>query len=215
MNAAQPATSRRDLRKQSRRAAIVAEARRAFLRDGYAGMSMSGLVATLGGSKATLWSYFTSKAALFGAVLEDAAGAYARDVGELLRLSDDLRSGLFALCRGLIGKIVSPEPLQLTRLVLAESGARPEVGKIFYDHAIQPMEASVGAFLSRHMREGRLRAGDPGLAARILLDLCNGPQTRCLWGAERLDDARIETKAAEITDIFLRAYGAEAPLAGP
>jgi AcrR family transcriptional regulator len=212
---AEPTLSRRDLQKQTRRSTIVAEARQAFLRDGYAGMSMSGLIATLGGSKATLWSYFPSKVALFAAVLEDAAGAYARDVGEFLRLSDDLPSGLFELCNRLIGKIVSPEPLRLTRLVLAESGRSPEVGKIFYAHAVQPMEASVAAYLSRHMDEGRLRPTAPMAAARILIDLCNGSQVRCLWGAERLDADDIERAAAEITQIFLRAYGLEPTNARP
>jgi AcrR family transcriptional regulator len=207
--AAEPAPSRRDLRKQTRRSAIVRAARQAFLRDGYAGMSMSGLIATLGGSKATLWSYFPSKEALFAAVLEDAAGAYARDMGEALRLSDDLRSGLFELCNSLIAKIISPEPLQLTRLVLAESGRSPEVGEIFYAHAVGPMEASVAAYLTRHMDAGRLRDAPPKLAARVLIDLCNGPQARCLWGAESLDEAQIETEAANIADVFLRAYGAD------
>jgi len=201
--------SRRDLRKQTRRSAIVREARQAFLRDGYAGMSMSGLIATLGGSKATLWSYFPSKAALFAAVLEDAAGAYARELGEALRLSDDLRSGLVELCKSLIGKIVSPEPLQLTRLVLAESGRFPEVGEIFYAHAVGPMEASVAAYLTRHMKAGRLRDTQAELAARILIDLCNGPQARCLWGAERFDEGRIARDAANIADIFLRAYSSD------
>jgi AcrR family transcriptional regulator len=208
-DAAEPTLSRRDLRKQIRRSTIVAEARKAFLRDGYAGMSMSGLIATLGGSKATLWSYFPSKEALFAAVLEDAAGAYARDVGEFLRLSDDLGNGLFELCKSLIGKIVSPEPLHLTRLVLAESGRFPEVGKIFYAHAIQPMEASVAVYLNRHMEAGRLRQTAPMAAARILIDLCNAPQARCLWGAESFDDSEIERTAANIAHIFLRAYGPE------
>jgi AcrR family transcriptional regulator len=202
----EPIASRRDLRKQTRGAAIVRAAREAFLRDGYAGMSMSGLIETLGGSKATLWSYFPSKAALFAAVLKDAAGAYARDMGEFLRLSDDPRSGLLEFCKNLIGKIVSPEPLRLTRLVLAESGRSPEVGKIFYAHAVQPMEASIAAYLNRHMDDGRLRKTEPSLAARILIDLCNGPQARCLWAGESLDEGQIQREAAHITDIFLRAY---------
>jgi len=177
-------------------------------------MSMSGLIATLGGSKATLWSYFPSKEALFAAVLEDAAGAYARDMGEFLRLSDDLRSGLLELCKNLIGTIVSPAPLRLTRLVLSESGRSPEVGKIFYAHAVGPMEASIAAYLHRYIQSGRLRDVPPTLAARVLIDLCNGPQARCLWGGESLDDAEIERDAANITDVFLRAYGRDPPLAG-
>jgi AcrR family transcriptional regulator len=172
-------------------------------------MSMSGLIATLGGSKATLWSYFPTKADLFAAVLEDAAGAYARDMGEVLQLSDDLRSGLFNLCENLIRTIVSPEPLRLTRLVLSESGRFPEVGKIFYAHAVSPMEAAVADYLTRHMDQGRLRAAPPMLAARALIDLCNGAQARSLWGVESLDDAQIEQLSASIIDIFLRAYSPE------
>jgi AcrR family transcriptional regulator len=206
---AEPSPRRRDLRKQTRRSAIVREARQAFLRDGYAGMSMSGLVATLGGSKATLWGYFPSKESLFAAVLEDAAGAYARDMGDFLRLSDDPRSGVRELCKRLIATIVSPEPLDMTRLVLAESGRSPEVGRAFYTHAVGPMQASVAAYLKRQIEEKRLRDADPAIAARILIDLCNGPQARCLWGAETLDEPEIDRDAAQITDVFLRAYGVE------
>lgn len=207
----EPVSTRRTLLKQSRRSAIVLEARRAFLRDGYAGMSMSALVATLGGSKATLWSYFPSKEILFAAVLEDAAGAYARDMDELLRLSDDLRSGIFQLCVNLIGKIVSPEPMQLTRLVLAESGRFPEIGKIFYAHAVQPMEMSVAAYLKRHLDQGRLRKVAPMVVARNIIDLCNGPQARSLWGVTSLSADEIERDAENITDMVMRAYSFDVP----
>jgi hypothetical protein len=46
-------------------------------------------------------------------------------------------------------------------------------------------------------------------AARILIDLCNAPQARCLWGAESFDDSAIERTAANIAHIFLRAYSPE------
>ncbi len=205
--AAERAIRPRALRKEARRSAIIRHAREAFLRDGYAGMSMSGLIAKLGGSKATLWSYFPSKEALFSAVLDDAAGGYARDVDEFLRLSDEPRSGLFEFCKSLIGTIISPEPLQLTRLVLAESGRSPEVGRSFYAHGVQPVEDYLTAYLTRHMEAGRLRAADPRLAAKTLIDLCNGPQIRCLWGAETLDEDAVALIAVNITDLFLRAYG--------
>jgi len=212
--ASAPVLGRRDLKKQTRRSAIIHAARQAFLREGYAGMSMSGLIASLGGSKATLWSYFPSKETLFAAVLEEAAGAYARDVGEGLRLSEDPRSGVFDLCNSLIGKIISPEPLHLTRLVVAESGRHPELGKTFYAHAVQPMEASIAAYLERQIKTGRLRDIDAGLAARVLIDLCNGRQTRCLWGERSPDTGEIAQEAARITDIFLSAFGPLEPIGG-
>ena len=45
----EPALGKREARKQDRRDAIVAAARRSFLEEGYAATSMSGLLKTLGG----------------------------------------------------------------------------------------------------------------------------------------------------------------------
>ncbi|MFY0108264.1 TetR/AcrR family transcriptional regulator, partial [Acinetobacter baumannii] len=77
--------SRREARKQDRRQAILDAARTSFFEQGYDGTSMSGLLATLGGSKATLWSYFRSKEELFAAVLDEATAAHR---GSLLECID-------------------------------------------------------------------------------------------------------------------------------
>ncbi len=205
-----PPLSRRDSRKQDRRSAIVCAAKGAFLENGYAGMSMSGLVATLGASKATLWSYFRSKEDLFAAVLEDAAGAYGRALAQRLMLSDDLRSGLVTFGKDLIGKMLSEEGLALSRLITAESGRFPEVGKLFYAQAAGPVEASLIAYLRRHIDGGALLPDDPARLARTLIDLCQGIQQRRLWGLERLNDQEIEAEASRVADVFLRAFGAPA-----
>jgi AcrR family transcriptional regulator len=171
---------------------------------------MSGLVATLGASKATLWSYFRSKEDLFAAVLEDAAGAYGRALAQRLMLSDDLRSGLVTFGKDLIGKMLSEEGLALSRLITAESGRFPEVGKLFYAQAAGPVEASLIAYLRRHIDGGALLPDDPARLARTLIDLCQGIQQRRLWGLERLNDQEIEAEASRVADVFLRAFGAPA-----
>jgi AcrR family transcriptional regulator len=199
--------SRRDSRKHDRRSAIVRAAKESFLENGYAGMSMSGLIATLGGSKATLWSYFRSKEDLFAAVLEDAVGAYGRALAQRLLLSDDLRGGLLTFSKGLIEKMLSSEGLSLFRLITAESGRFPEVGKLFYIQAAGPVEASLAAYLRRHMDDGALLPDDPARLARTLIDLCHGFQQRRLWGLELLNDQAIEAEASGVVDVFLRAYG--------
>jgi AcrR family transcriptional regulator len=199
--------SRRDSRKHDKRSAIVSAAKESFLKNGYAAMSMSGLLETLGGSKATLWSYFRSKEELFAAVLEDAVGAYGRALAERLLLSDDLRSGLYTFSRDVIGKMLSDEGLALFRLVTAESGRFPEVGKLFYAQAAGPVEASLAAYLRRHMDAGALMQDDPARLAQTLIDLCHGCQQRRLWGLEQLDDEQIEAEASRAADVFLRAFG--------
>jgi AcrR family transcriptional regulator len=203
-----PPLSRRDSRKQDKRSAIVSAAKHAFMENGYARMSMSGLVATLGGSKATLWSYFRSKEDLFAAVLEDAVGAYGRALAERLLLSDDLREGLFIFSKGLIGKMLSDDGLQLYRLITAESGRFPEVGKLFYAQAAGPVEAALAAYLRRHIDRSALVAEDPSSMARTLIVLCHGSQERSLWGLEMLKEDEIDAEASRVSDIFLRAFRA-------
>src|SRR3546814_3412867 len=69
-------------RKTQRRASILEVARRSFFEKGYAATTMSGIAATLGGSKSTLWRYFSSKEELFAAVLDDATAEFKRELGE-------------------------------------------------------------------------------------------------------------------------------------
>ena len=69
-------------RKDQRRRLIVETARAAFFRNGYGGTTMSSIAADLGGSKATLWSYFRNKQDLFTAVIDDMVERY----GEALRM---------------------------------------------------------------------------------------------------------------------------------
>jgi AcrR family transcriptional regulator len=209
-----PALSRRDLRKQDKRSAIVAAAKESFLKNGYARMSMSGLIATLGGSKATLWSYFRSKEELFAAILEEAAGAYGRALAERLMLSDDLRSGLFTFSRDLLVKMLSHEGLELSRLITAECVRFPEISKLFETQAVGPVEASLLAYLRRHIDDGGLRQDDPSRMSRTLIALCQGAQQRRLWGLETMDDERIDAEASWVADVFLRAYGAEREIRG-
>jgi AcrR family transcriptional regulator len=199
--------SRRDIRKHDKRSAIVSAAKESFLENGYARMSMSGLVATLGGSKATLWSYFPSKEDLFAAVIEDAVGAYGRALSERLLLSDDLRGGLTTFAKDLIGKMLSDEGLALCRLITAESGRFPEVGALFYTQGPGPVEACLTAYLRRHMDVGALAQDDPARLARTLIDLCHGFQQRRLWGLEMLNEEQIDVESSSIADVFLRAFG--------
>lgn len=56
--------------KLTKRDKILHSARQLFLSEGYAGLSMNGLIRVAGGSKATLYAHFSNKDELFDAVLE-------------------------------------------------------------------------------------------------------------------------------------------------
>jgi TetR/AcrR family transcriptional regulator, mexJK operon transcriptional repressor len=59
-----PSLSRREARPEVRREIILNVAMQSFLKHGYAGTTMSVIAETLGGSKGTLWSYYSSKEVL-------------------------------------------------------------------------------------------------------------------------------------------------------
>ena len=209
MNACiEPSATRRALRKQDRRRAILDAARASFLEHGYAGTSMSALLKALGGSKATLWSYFRSKEELFAAVIEDVTATFRTELGGVLTATDGLEHGLFEFCRAFLRKIASSEGLPTWRLVVAESGRFPEVGRIFYERAARHTQTMLAAFLAPRVAAGELRAEDPAHMASVLISLCAGHQNRLLWGVASCDPASVDADAAIFARLFLRAFGA-------
>ena len=179
------------------------------MEKGFAGTSMSGLLSTLGGSKATLWSYFRSKEELFAAVLDDAVVEHRSALLACIEPTGDLVDSLVLFCRRFLEKLSSPDSLALWRLIGAESARNPEIGRIFYERAPRQIEQGLTAFLSRHMEKGELRKEEPLRAARVLMSLCTGRQHRMLWGVANADAAEIEMDAAATVDLFLRAYRPE------
>ena len=205
---AKKAPGKREARKIDRREAIVEVAKRQFLDNGYAATSMSAIAAELGGSKATLWSYFPSKEDLFAAVLDDATAAYRQQFADLLRPSKDMPSAVLQFTRSFMAKLTLPEPLRLHRLIVAESGRNPELGQLFFERAPAPTLALLRDFMADGMASGQLRQADPQLAADALTSLClGGMHRRILWGAPTPSPEAVETEARNVTEIFMAAFG--------
>ena len=203
-----PSPSKREARKQDRRLAILCVAKRTFLENGYSGTSMSAIAAELGGSKATLWSYFPSKEDLFAAMLDEATHAYRQQLTDVLKPSDDVRATLMEFARGFLTKVTSPDALRLHRLVAAEVGRAPEVGEIFYRRAPQRTRQLLTEFVAEAMAAGQLRDEDPADAARVMTALCTGGlHQRLIWGQDEATPERIEAEAQRAVEVFLRAFG--------
>ncbi len=56
-------------RQVEKREGILAAATEMFLEEGYAGVSVDGIIARIGGSKRTLYAYFGDKDGLFAAII--------------------------------------------------------------------------------------------------------------------------------------------------
>lgn len=205
-----PVLGRRETRRIDRREAIIAVAHNSFLELGYAATTMSGIAGTIGGSKATLWSYFPSKEALFEAVLDTATSAYRAQLSTLLDPSVDPEHTIRAFCHSFLKRVTTPEALALQRLAHAEAGRFPEMGKIFYERGPRSTHSLLAGFIGSAMERGLLRQDNPMRAARTLTSLCmSGIHQQLILG--RLSaptPALIATDADAATDLFLRAYAA-------
>lgn len=208
MGEEQPVVGRREARRIDRRAAILTIATASFLEHGYSATSMSAIAASVGGSKATLWNHFPSKEALFAAVLDEATSAYRARISCLLDGDDDLQTTLRRFCISFLERVTSPEAISLHRLVYAEAGRFPEMGRIFYDRAPRAIYAIVGEYLHMAMERGALRSADPVEAAKMLASLCmSGTHQQLLTGGLIAPTAELLVADAEAAiDIFLRAY---------
>ncbi len=199
---------RREARRIDRREAIIAVAYASFLEHGYAATTMSGIAATVGGSKATLWSYFPSKEALFEAVLDKATSTYRAQLSTLLDAGADLADTIRSFGISFLSKVTTPEALALQRLAHGEAGRFPEMGTAFYERGPRTTQTMLASFISSAMERGLLRRDDALRAARALSALCmSGCHQQLLFG--RLESVSAEMIAADAdaaTELFLRAY---------
>jgi AcrR family transcriptional regulator len=192
---------------EARRQAIVEAAAEAFREKGFDAASMADVSARLGGSKATLYSYFSSKEDLFAAVMMQAAKAQASNIFQTLHDADALEPALFAFGRDYIAFMLKPEVLAVSRMCVAD-GERTGVGRIVYEKGVRVAWGLVAERLERAMQEGILRRADSWRAAWHLKGLCetglvDARLRGCLTdvSAEEVDDAVVAGVEA-----FLRAY---------
>jgi len=203
---------RRAARRETRREAILDVAQRSFLEHGYAATTMSAIAAELGGSKGTLWSYFPAKDLLFAAVLDRATEAFQHHLTLLLNPRDELEATLGRFALEYLQRVTSPEALALYRLIIAETGRFPEVGRIFQERGTGRTKGQLATYLAEMMARGLLRQDDPQVAAQQLVGLClSGCHQMLLMGAiESTDTALIasmtESEAMSSVTTFMRAF---------
>jgi TetR/AcrR family transcriptional regulator, mexJK operon transcriptional repressor len=192
-----------------RRAAILDIAHEAFLMDGYSGTSMSRIAALVGGSKATLYSYFPSKKDLFVAVIDrETTGLYDR-IFNMKLTADEPRAAITELVRRCLDGLLSDPIVSGYRLIIAEAGRFPEIGRTAYELAVRRGLERIARFFAKAIAAGAMRPCDPIQAAETFLDLTAGNlHTQRLWNSvDQLDAAALEAEVRRITAVLLAAYG--------
>lgn len=193
-----------------RRQAYVDAAQRLFFAQGYGATSMSAVAAAVGGSKTTLWALFPSKESLFEAVVDTLVRQYGKALQVDLDSAADLRDGLTVMGEALMETILSEPVIEMHRLVTGEAGRFPELARLIHERGQSRGKARLAAFLAREMAAGRMRSGDPQLAAQQFASLCRGGVVdQRIMGLIPSPDAGTRSReVAEAVACFLAAWGA-------
>jgi len=199
----------RKLSPDERRSHILNIALQAFLRDGYSGTSMSRIAAQLGGSKTTLYNYFTSKKELFVAVADREAEKLFDQIFVISEGAGDFPTMIVELVRRFLTALLSDYIIASERMIVAESGRFPEVGHAAYEIAVRRGVDGLTACFERAIRSGQMRNADPKLAAEQFLDLTAGNlHKQRLWNVVTdIDTGAIAREAEAIARTFLAAFG--------
>ena len=200
------------VRTETRRTAIVETAAGVFLELGYEGASMKEVSIRLGGSKATLYGYFSSKEALFIAVVQMYATSHLYNaVADLAvavtpGVSVSLEESLLQFGRNML-KIVTNDAtaIKVYRMVLAESG-RSDIGALFYESGPSQSIDALATLMSASVDNGVLRKGNPRVLAKQFLSLLSSEVDERLFQQDPkpMTLAQIDELVAAAVDMFLR-----------
>lgn len=193
---------KREQNKQQRRSAIVEIATRAFLHQGYAATSMSAIADELGGSKATLWSHFSSKEELFEAVVDQLVIRFACDMEGALSEEIFSLEGLHRYCRRFMAKLMGAEAIQLFRLIISDGVRFPEIKTVFHTRAPARIQRLVAGYLAT-----RFSQDDSTRLARVINCAMVGYRSHALTRPEMPTEAEMNQYVDDfIAHLRLPAY---------
>jgi TetR/AcrR family transcriptional regulator, mexJK operon transcriptional repressor len=200
-------------RSARKRTAILEAATSAFLRHGYRGTSMDEIAARASVSKQTVYKHFADKERLFAeivvATVDEAGDRVQAEVAGLAG-SGDVAADLRDLARRQLRLVMQPGVLRLRRLVIAEAGRFPDLGRIFHERGPGRTVAALAAAFERLAERGVLRDGDQLLAAQHFNWLVMSiplNEAMFLGRDEPPPDAELDSYADAGVRVFLAAYG--------
>jgi AcrR family transcriptional regulator len=150
-------------------------AREMFMEAGFERASCDAIAARAGVSKATIYSHFQDKNALFVASFSEEADALrAEFLACLSEPAGDVEACLLCIGEKLVKLALSPPLVSLYRHTSAESARFPALGQMLFERGPVVFQEMLGAYLARWAERGDLVIEDPRVAAVHFSVLCQG-----------------------------------------
>jgi AcrR family transcriptional regulator len=199
-------------RSERKQAAIVGAAAEVFLSTGYAGASMDEIASRSGVSKQTVYKHFTSKEALFIAVMGQMMGEADIAVHQGLPKVENraqLEAYLLDYAVRQLVIVLTPGLMQLRRLVIAEAQRFPELARQLYARGPARAVEAMGAAFEQLAAKNLLQFSDASMAASqfnwlVMADPVN--RVMMLGDAALPSQADIHRHAEAAVATFLAAF---------
>jgi AcrR family transcriptional regulator len=191
---------------KSRREEVVRKAALLFIERGYEEVTIDQIVAEVGGSKATVYSRFGGKAALFTVVIEEYCEMISHELKVELDLAGSVEEQLVAIGRTFLALILRRKTLELHRLMVSIGDKFPRVARFFFNAGPAAAYKLVSDWMRRQQEARVLAEGDPDLLAALYLDMltANHQLARLLSVKSKPDPAGVQRTVEAAAAIFLR-----------
>lgn len=195
------------VKSEAKRQAILDIAKTAFIEQGYSTTSMSEIANRVGGSKATLYNYFSSKEEIFAAVMESSAAEKIAHAFHLLEDKNDIRTTLINFGVHYLNSILAHEIMAIRNMAINEAN-RSDIGRHFYENGPKRGWQLVSNYLQRQIEQKQLIACDSVISASHLKGLLEAEvvETYALGVLQQVDDEHIKAVVERAVMVFLSAY---------
>jgi AcrR family transcriptional regulator len=196
------------LRRGARREAILAIAGQLFAQHGVAATSMSMVAKALGGSKATLYSYFKSKEELFVTYVALYCAAREAVYDQCLELDGTLEANLARFAEVYLGEMLSEEGIEHLRMIGGQAQRSPLVCRAYYQARRAPPARTLQILLRNVGPTSGWAANAETLADRFMDLLLAAPlQARLCNASPEPSPDEIRRFVQEPLRIFLSLMG--------
>ena len=189
---------------------VLAGAHAVFMAEGFEGANVDAIAKAAGVSKATLYSYFPDKRALFAAVAQAACEEQTRRALSFAEEDGSFEERLFRGCRSFMEFITSPFGVQMFRTMVAESARFPQFGQHFWATGPGMAHQAMVEMFRGAEAQGLVQIDDYELAAETLTELCKlYLHPRLILGViDTVTPEDMDRIARHAVEVFLARYGA-------
>lgn len=191
-----------------KRLAILEAAKELFVEQGYAGASMDAIAKSAGVSKLTLYSHFGHKDDLFQQCVVSKCEEHAPHALYDPANNLPLRQRLLSIGAAFIELLFSEEAVKFYRMMAGEARQTGKLGRLFHAAGPQRMLDQFDELLAMAVRHGELEVSDRQRAGNHFFSMMRGDHhMRVIMGEPRPSAHELRRHAADVVDVFLRAYG--------